>query len=40
MSKKDNNEVNTNKRLNEIINVAKEHKLISLLTSSSKRKKK
>ena len=40
MSKKEDNEINTNKRLNEIINVAKDHKLISLLTSSSKRKKK
>jgi ubiquinone biosynthesis protein len=39
MRSKNDGEINTNKRLNEIVNVAKEHKLISLLTSSSKRKK-
>ena len=40
MASKDNdNEINANKRLNEILDVAKEHKVISLLTSSSKRKK-
>lgn len=38
-SKGNDNEVNANKRLNEILDVAKKHKVISLLTSSSKRKK-
>ena len=38
-SKKDENEINANKRLDEILDVAKKHKVISLLTSSSKRKK-
>ncbi|AWX32596.1 AarF/ABC1/UbiB kinase family protein [Methanosphaera sp. BMS] len=38
-SKQDDNEINANKRLNEILDVAKKHKVISLLTSSSKRKK-
>ena len=39
MSKRDNNEINANKRLDEILDVAKKHKVISVLTSSSKRKK-
>ena len=39
MKSKDDKGINANKRLNEIINVAKEHKVISLITSSSKRKK-
>lgn len=39
VSKENDNEINANKRLNEILDVAKEHKVISLLTSSSKRKK-
>lgn len=39
VSKGNDNEVNANKRLNEILDVAKKHKVISLLTSSSKRKK-
>lgn len=38
-SKQNDNEINANKRLNEILDVAKKHKVISLLTSSSKRKK-
>lgn len=38
-SKNNDNEINANKRLNEILDVAKKHKVISLLTSSSKRKK-
>ena len=38
-SKKDDNEINANKRLSDILDVAKKHKVISLLTSSSKRKK-
>ncbi|MDO5826329.1 MAG: AarF/ABC1/UbiB kinase family protein [Methanosphaera sp.] len=38
-SKENENEINTNKRLSEILDVAKHHKVISLLTSSSKRKK-
>ena len=38
-SKQNDNEINTNKRLDEILDVAKKHKVISLLTSSSKRKK-
>ena len=39
MKSKDDKGINANKRLNEIINVAKKHKVISLITSSSKRKK-
>lgn len=39
MKSKDDKGINANKRLNEIINVAKEHKVISLITSSSKREK-
>ena len=38
-SKQKDTEINANKRLNEILDVAKKHKVISLLTSSSKRKK-
>ncbi|MBE6488806.1 MAG: AarF/ABC1/UbiB kinase family protein [Methanosphaera stadtmanae] len=38
-SKKNNNEINANKRLDEILDVAKKHKVISVITSSSKRKK-
>ena len=38
-SKENENEINANKRLSEILDVAKHHKVISLLTSSSKRKK-
>lgn len=37
--KQNDNGINANKRLNEILDVAKEHKVISLLTASSKRKK-
>jgi len=38
-SKKNDNEINANKRLDEILDVAKKHKVISVLTASSKRKK-
>jgi len=38
-SKKNDNEINANKRLDEILDVAKKHKVISVITSSSKRKK-
>lgn len=38
-SKNKNNELNANKRLDEILDVAKKHKVISVLTASSKRKK-
>ena len=37
--KKNDGEINANKRLDEILDVAKKHKVISVLTSSSKRKK-
>ena len=39
MKSKDKKGINANKRLNEIINVAKKYKVISLITSSSKRRK-
>lgn len=39
MAKKEDNKINANKRLDEILDVAKKHKVISVLTSSSKRKK-
>ncbi len=38
-SKNEDSTINANKRLDEILDVAKKHKVISLLTSSSKRKK-
>ena len=39
MASKNENEINANKRLDEILDVAKKHKVISVLTASSKRKK-
>ena len=39
-SKNNEKEINANKRLDEILDVAKKHKVISVLTASSKRKKK
>lgn len=39
MASKNDNEINANKRLDEILDIAKKHKVISVLTASSKRKK-